>query len=878
MSDKRVIEEADMNLLGIFDSVSKEAKKEKLGRPPINEICYWWTRKPLIINRALLLASTLCADKINANVISSLLQINKDVRAYTKNPNIETYKRLLGKDPSTIKVLDCFAGGGNIIFELSRWMLSCYAVEYNPVAYIIEKAIVEYPRRDSELAEAVKCYGEEVIKRTKEELKEFYYYHNDSNRLTYLYAWCIICPYCKQRIPLLNHMWLANTDKKKIGLRIKPVTNNDFTVEIINNISEKEGEEFTHKNDKVICIKCRNTIDYTHMTSDITKRKDYEMLAVVIKGKSYVLANNKDKEALKRVEEELKKHWYEFEEQGLIPYEEMGAELFRLKNYGFTQWYRIYNPRQLLLMITLLKHIKGIAKEIEDKYGREYAKVIATYLSLLIAKHVDRNCICIGWNVAGEEISHVLAMRSPRIIYNFAEVNPFEKTSGSLYNMLENIVDAIKFASSRLSNNTATIDIRNASALHLSEYYPNNYFDLIITDPPYLDDVQYGEISEFFYVWLYRALKDYYPELPARVPLDEDIVVSKGRFGNKKDAEQFYENALTRAFSEMYKVLKDDGLAVIFFAHSSTEAWKLLLEILMKARFQVKQSYAMHTESSENVLARGKTSFMSSICIACRKLPLQYKKEEYFENIVVNVENRIKNLLDKIDLDRLLSISFTDLILMMFGKAFEEITQYTHIKSYKADFNIDFKVILDHVRSSIVRLLCEKIMGESLEALGKEISFYLLVKIFYNGSLNSDEALLLVKALNTDTDYLIKKGVIIKERNNISLLSFDKCERIISKRDDEIDINNLHEQLIYIEYVADSKGATSINRFFQLPNFNKSELTHIMNIIYSYYKSKKDKGLSNDENKEYNILASIMDVIEEKRIAAHESYKLDRYM
>ncbi|MEM2857044.1 MAG: DUF1156 domain-containing protein [Candidatus Nitrosocaldaceae archaeon] len=923
----RIIEKANIDLLDIFDKVSEEAKKEKNAIPPINKICYWWTRKPMIVSRAMVLASTLSAEQIsssnsnssnnkssgsngssggssndsNSNVIYIHLQINKDNgvgRAYTKKPDIQAYKRLLGKDPSTIKVLDCFAGGGNIIFEAARWNLSCYALDYNPVAYLIKKATLEYPRRyNSRLADDVEHYGKEVIKRVNEELNDYYYYHHPDNakrrRLTYLYAWCIICPYCKQRVPLLNHMWLANTDKKKIGLKIRPDSDdnskgnsngsNNFSVRIVNDIDRNEGEKFTHRKDKVICIRCRNTIDYEQMTSDIAKRKDYEMLAVVvegIKGKDYMLVDEKDRQALKRAEEKLKKHWTEFDDEGLIPNEEMGGALFRLKNYGFTRWYEIYNPRQLLLMVTLLKHVRNIAKEIECKHGREYAKVITTYLALLIAKHVDYNCNCIGWNVVAEKIFDALAMRSPRFIYNFAEVNPFEETSGSLYSMLENIVSAIKFANKAL-NTSNTITIHNASALHLSKYFSENYFDLIITDPPYLDDVVYGEVSEFFYVWLYRALKDCYPELPTRVPIDDDIVLAKERFdGDRERAMKFYKTKLGQAFKEMYKVLKDNGLAVIFFAHSSTEAWKLLLEILMEAKFQVKQSYAIHTERTGNLLARNKASFMSSICIACRKLPQTYKKEEYYEKIRSDIENKIKGLINHIPIDRLFSSSTTDLILMMFGKALEEITQYTSIKSYKAGFKFDSSTILDSARSSIVKLLLERIIEVEPEALGREISSYLLFRIFYNGSLNADETLLLVKALNTDIDSLIKKEVIIRNKSIISLLPFYKCKRIISKRDDEIDANNLHEQLIYIEHIAQEKGARYVNRLFQLPNFNKLQLEKIITILIHRYKIKNNvKKLSDDEKKEYEILQSIMDVIRSTYgRTTSELGNLDKYM
>ena len=131
--------------------------------------------------------------------------------------------------------------------------------------------------------------------------------------------------------------------------------------------------------------------------------------------------------------------------------------------------------------------------------------------------------------------------------------------------MLENIVEAVIFA----SNNKNAINISSDSVLHLENKY-NKSFDLVITDPPYMDDVQYAELSDFFYVWLYPALKDFYVELPSMAPIEEDVSISWGRFGNLQPAKDFYKKALTESFKQIYKSLKDDGLLVLFFAHSST--------------------------------------------------------------------------------------------------------------------------------------------------------------------------------------------------------------------------------------------------------------------------------------------------------------------
>ena len=158
-----VIEDASIELLELFDKVSVESIAEKGPANILNQIHYWWTRKPLIVGRAMLLASTL--DDIDS--IKPLLGINKDSRAYKKFPNLKTYEKYLGCTPSSINVLDPFGGGGNLIFESMRLGLNSHVSDYNPVAHIIEKSILQYPGEDQNLAKDFEKYANNLIQISK---------------------------------------------------------------------------------------------------------------------------------------------------------------------------------------------------------------------------------------------------------------------------------------------------------------------------------------------------------------------------------------------------------------------------------------------------------------------------------------------------------------------------------------------------------------------------------------------------------------------------------------------------------------------------------------------------------------------------------------
>ena len=138
---KTLIEGGSFDLIKLFQQVSEESRKEKNAIPPINEMLYWWTRKPLIVSRAVVLTSTLQ----DIHAVRTLLGISNFKRAFYNIPSSTLFKEVLKKDPSEIKILDPFGGAGNLIFEAKRLGLSCYAQDYNPVAYLLMKSVLEFP-------------------------------------------------------------------------------------------------------------------------------------------------------------------------------------------------------------------------------------------------------------------------------------------------------------------------------------------------------------------------------------------------------------------------------------------------------------------------------------------------------------------------------------------------------------------------------------------------------------------------------------------------------------------------------------------------------------------------------------------------------------
>ncbi|MGI0093428.1 MAG: DUF1156 domain-containing protein, partial [Nitrosotalea sp.] len=365
-----VIEESNVDLLELFDQVSEDARKEKMAVPPINEMLYWWTRKPLVVGRAIALASTLSDIK----AVKDLIGLGRDKRAYNYIPDAGVYKKKLGKDPSEIKILDPFGGGGNLIFEAKRLGLDCTVSDYNPVAYLLEKAVLDYPPKyGPKLAEDFEKYARLVIEKTKEEIGKFY----EKNDLIYFWVWCVKCPHCGQRVPLTNQMWMANNDKNKIGMRFEVTPNKNFKTELIRNMTATEGKKFTQKGGKATCISCKNPINYEDLTKDIAIRQDRELIAKQtqgIKNRGYVLTTEKDNLLFKKASKYMESKLNEYEKENLIPMELIKpSHQDTLSHFGIIHWSNFFNSRQLLLLSSLLKNMKKVIEDISDN---EFSKVI----------------------------------------------------------------------------------------------------------------------------------------------------------------------------------------------------------------------------------------------------------------------------------------------------------------------------------------------------------------------------------------------------------------------------------------------------------------------------------------------------------------------
>lgn len=794
------------------EEISEEAKKEKNGRAPTFEMHYWWTRKPLVTARAAVLGALLPEDY---DIVSfkKLMALGMEKRSHTYDIN-DDQRRLLsldiekmwGKDKPTI--LDPFGGGGSIPFEAMRMGANVICNDYNPVAYLIQKATLEYPILYSDkLYKDVEKGIEWIIENTQKEIGSFYPKHNEKSSLGYIWAWSVKCPTCGIETPLVGKWWLAQKNK---NIYVDPFIENGkikYHIDI-----GKDVPEGTCSNGKGRCLSCGAVISNEIIKNQIYNDEKEILLAVILEGKrkkEYVLPSDQDIIALKNADLKVKSLWDKWVVENLVPLEEIPDDnrgSIWAKPY-LQDWHKILNPRQKLLFITLIINIKMYVEILKQEHDMKYVEAVATYLSMLLEKEISRNSRLTYWDSGFEKTGHALASRGISMRWDHSEINPFEKGSGTLLSAKKSILKGLRYSIDKL-NIPTSIHIIQKPISQLNEKV-----DLIITDPPYFDDVIYAELSEVFYVWEHKILGQF--DFPEQVPKSEDM--SAG--GNRNT--EIFQRLFNISCRKMHSILDDRGLLVMFFAHSSIDAWDFVLNSLRQSGFQITATWPVHTENTNNPIARGNASIMSSIIIVARKR--KSDKSGFIEEIQEEVEQHLKKRLEEF---WNYGLRGADMTVSAMGATLDVITQYSEIKSYTGEMNV--KDVLELVQKYVSEYVLSKYIKSS-SGLDGQTSFYLYSRLSGLDGMPFDTANLVSKSLNVnlkqfETDGLIesiKKG----QSKGIRILKYN--EREINKKQSLIDV------VQYIMIVFERSGISDVIKEMDESPFSREEITNVLEAMLS---------------------------------------------
>ena len=438
-------------------------------------------------------------------------------------------------------------------------------------------------------------------------------------------------------------------------------------------------------------------------------------------------------------------------------------------HYGLTTWDRFFNARQLVSLTTLARLIIEAQDEMTRQgYDEELRKAISLYLAFVLNRVADYNNILCTWHNRSENIGHMFTRPILTMRWDYAEINPLNPHASSWWSFGKAILKVLEHLTA-IECKPAHLILGSATRLP----FPDNFFDLIVTDPPFYDNISYSDLSDFFYVWFKRTIGHIFPDILKwpLTPKSEEIIHSPHRHENKEQSKLFYTTSLTRAFKEAHRILKNDGICVIMFTHKNTEAWISLLNSIRESGFQVVATWPLRMEMTARMRAMNSATVNSTILIACRKASPQNKmifKHEFKEKIM-------NELIPKIAYFWKQGIRGVDFFISAIGPAMEIFNDYKIV--YTSDGNkMSLEELLDLTSEVCFKFILETTINKTaLAAIDRVTAFYLTWRILQKqGTMEFDAANKLAKAYQLNISELEGLGIVKKERQQVHLVSL--CE------------------------------------------------------------------------------------------------------
>lgn len=659
------------------------------------------------------------------------------------------------------------------------------------------------------MSEDVLKWGNWVLEEVKKEIEQFFPDGDDKSKsVGYIWSRTIPCqnPRCKAEIPLFRDYWLVRKEKKRIAL-YPTVSKKKISFRIVGDDNPIPDSFDPYKGSVArgvaTCPACGTSIDPSSIKRLFADGKSGEVMVAVIArseshpGKLYRLSTKKDITAFENAAKVIAAK--EKSLTKIIGYEAVpdeptpdgsgsGAERgFNVRNYNLMSWGDLFNPRQKLTMITFLEKILIASPKIfVNTKDEEYAKAIITYLGITLDRMADKNSNLVRYNVGRETIEQTFGRQALPIIWHYAELNPF--TSVGWPNMQDWIQRVIEHCS---VIDNCQIHISQSTATSLP--FENDFFDAVFTDPPYYDNIPYSHLSDFFYVWLKRSIGNLYPELFSTplTPKSNEVVAYGNGKGGLEEGKQFFEKMLQVSFQEISRVLKPNGIAIIVYAHKSSEGWETLINSVLGAGLVVTASWPLHTEMKTRLLAHGTASLSSSIYMVCRKLPREPL------GLYIQVKKDLRNYLnEKLDLLWDQGISGADFFIAAIGSAIEVFGKYEQVLDAK-DKPIPILKLLDDTREIVTNYAISRVLqSEFVDQITIKTRFYILWRWAYGESkVSFDDARKMAQSVGMDLAHEWNKGFIKKESANIHVLGPEKRDVEDLEKSQEL-IDTLHLTLL----------------------------------------------------------------------------------
>ena len=698
-----------------LEAINKACVREKSirhGHP--STLHLWWARRPLAAARAVIFAQlvddpsghpdqfpTVEAQEKERQRLFKLIEellrwesfMNEDVLERAREEIKKSWRATCFEnkdhpraselfDPEKLPGFhDPFAGGGALPLEAQRLGLESYASDLNPVAVLINKAMIEIPpkfagcapvnpdkckgkleisakwRGATGLAEDIRHYGQWMRKEAEQRIGHLYpkveitedmaqeqpnlkgLVGQKLTVISWLWARTVKSPnpaFDHVDVPLVASFKLSS--KKGKGAWVEPVIRKDKSdYDFIVRVGSEPTLEETINRKGGTCLMSGVAMPFKYIRSEgKAHRMGTRLMAIVAEGKKGRVYLSPTEEMAKIALQAM----VTWEPDGELP---KNPRDFKTPNYGMNSFADLFTSRQLVALTTFSELI-GEAREkvlkdaivagflddgkglvVEGNGAQAYADAVAVYLSFALSKQADlANSLC-SWEPVAQCPRHLFGRQAIPMTWDFAEGNPLGNSSGSWEIFIENICKSFikSFENARNSDIGSALQ-KDASTQNISKD------KVISTDPPYYDNIGYADLSDFFYIWLRHSLHSVFPLLfrTSSVPKTQELVATPYRHGDKQKAETFFLEGMTHAMSRLAEQTHPAFPVTIYYAFKQSEStnesgtistgWETFLEAVIRAGFALTGTIPMQTENASRMIGMGTNALASSIVLVCR--------------------------------------------------------------------------------------------------------------------------------------------------------------------------------------------------------------------------------------------------------------------
>jgi adenine-specific DNA methylase len=722
--------------------VSRHAAREKSirhGHP--STLHLWWARRPLASSRAVLLGllwpdpcDPLCPAEFKAEARKRLREVggcdpgtsDEHLRkallrfiADFSNWDNAANRTYLDVSRALVKaahapagggpyepplVVDPFAGGGSIPLEALRVGCDAFASDLNPVACLILKVMLEdIPRQGPGLAEELRRVGEGIKKQAERELAELYPKDPDgATPIAYLWARTVRCesPNCGAEIPLVRSFWLCKKASRRRALRYRVERPKDqppcIEFEVFEPKAERDVPGGTVTRAKAACLCCNTVLPPERVRAQLAAQRGgadvvfdehgkrtggARLLAVVTlwdgaAGRQYRVADERDHAPVQKAQRRiaaLVDEWERGGKKGLCPVPDealppIGTLGFRVQRYGMLQWGDLFTARQ---KVALARLASAVNRSSSEHAAREIAGLALSRLTdIYNAQGV--------WETTKTQVRNLFSRQAIAMRWDFAEASASAEQAGDYKTTFDTMIRVVE----RMNGLTTSGQVQEADAA--SHTLPDATASIWFTDPPYYDAIPYSDLSDFFYVWLKRALPNHPMIGDSTGPAD--LLTPKQREAVQDDTKQidgrpkdreWFEEAMAKAFAEGRRVLQEDGVCSVVFAHKTTEGWEALLSGMIRGGWKIAGSWPIATEMATRMRARDSAALATSVHLICRPRPDDAGVGDWAD-VLRELPIRVGDWMERLQGE---GVRGADLVFACIGPALEIFSRYKKVET-----------------------------------------------------------------------------------------------------------------------------------------------------------------------------------------------------